>query len=63
MSDEEVKVVVGQRVLHRRADLFGRVERIEGTDAFVKYEWPWDPDAPPEKVPADQLTPATDGVL
>jgi NTP pyrophosphatase (non-canonical NTP hydrolase) len=45
----------GTRVYHRRADLFGRVERCYGTAATVKYEYPWDQSLPPESVPVSEL--------
>lgn len=53
---------IGQRVLHRSQDLFGKLIDIEpdvGVDkGFVQYEWPVDPKAYPVWVPLDQLEPA-----
>ncbi len=46
---------IGQRVYHRRSDLLGRVTSLERDRAFVKYEWPWDPNAAPEPVPIVEL--------
>lgn len=41
---------IGERVYHRRADLFGRIEHLADVHgfgdlkqvAFVRYEWPHD---------------------
>lgn len=45
----------GQRLYHRRSDLIGTVERVEGDRAWIKYELPWDPAADAEEVPIDEL--------
>lgn len=52
------ELAIKQRVYHRRADLFGRIEVVEGDVAKVKYEWPWDPEGPPRSVPLIELIPA-----
>lgn len=46
---------VGDRVYHRRSDLFGSVESIDDGRARVKYEWPFDQSAEPRDVPLDEL--------
>ena len=46
---------VGQRVFNRRSDLFGVIQEIDGSIAKVKYEWPYDPAAPPTEVPLGSL--------
>jgi hypothetical protein len=38
-------ISTGDRVYHRKSDLFGRVVSINGSNATVRYEWPWDPKA------------------
>ena len=48
-------IQVGDRVFHRRADLFGRVTSIKGDNATVRYEWPWDPEAS-EVIPLVELS-------
>jgi dCTP deaminase len=32
--------LLGGRVFHRRADLFGKLEKMEGGLGYVRYEWP-----------------------
>ena len=52
----------GQRVYHRHRDLFGYIvsidRRLDDDRALVKYEWPWDPEKPPEDVPLKELVSA-----
>jgi hypothetical protein len=60
----------GDRVYHRRRDLFGLVLEVwsvgfDGASDFdcnvtlvVKFEPPWDPDLPPESLPAEEFMPA-----
>lgn len=47
----------GDRVYHRRSDLFGRIEALHHTIAAVKYEWPYDPEAEASDVPLAELIP------
>lgn len=51
---------VGERVFHRRLDLFGMViaidYRLDEDRASVKYEWPYDPNADPEIVSVKELS-------
>ena len=49
------QIILGQRVYHRRADLFGTIVLIESGYAHVKYEWPYDPDAEARCVPVSEL--------
>ncbi len=49
------EVWLNQRVFHRRADLFGHVKEIESGSAYVKYEWPYDRNAEPVRVPMSEL--------
>lgn len=53
---------IGERVFHRRADLFGRVTALRTKDgqnlAAVKYEWPWDPAKDAVEVPCAELVEA-----
>lgn len=51
-------IEVNKRVFHRHADLYGTVERFndDGTVAFVKYEWPYDPAAPAAPIAVEELT-------
>lgn len=55
-------IAEGDRVFHRRADAFGRVEkidrRLDEDRVLVKYEWPFDPNAKPFDVPLKELVPA-----
>lgn len=44
----------GDRVYVRRRDLVGQIVERQGT-VFVKWEWPIDPEAPPEEVPINEL--------
>lgn len=50
-------IEVNKRVFHRVVDLYGVVERFndDGTVAFVRYEWPYDPAAPPAPVAVEDL--------
>lgn len=50
-------IEVNKRVFHRYADLYGVVRRFndDGTIAFIEYEWPYDPAAPPVPVPVEDL--------
>lgn len=52
--------VVGCRVYHRRADLFGVVALVDHDNGRVKvkYSHPYDEDADPVEVPAAELVPA-----
>lgn len=61
---------VGDRVYHRRRDLFARVlgvwpalpgdpDDVPDVGLEVKFEWPWDPAAPAERLPADEFVPAS----
>lgn len=45
----------GDRVFHRRADMFGRVESLGDGSALVRYEWPCDPGAEPSDIPLGEL--------
>lgn len=45
----------GERVYHRRADLFGKIQILDNEYALVKYEWPCDPAAPPTTVLLSEL--------
>jgi|GEM_PF-6737923 len=45
----------GLRVYHRARDLFGWVKSVQGNQALVKYEWPWDPKAEPEMIETAEL--------
>lgn len=47
---------IGTRVYVRRRDLFGSLEAIEGDEAVIKFEWPWNPKAPPERQPIKDVT-------
>jgi hypothetical protein len=52
------RFMVGDQVFHRRADLYGRVVAPlpdSGSAYFVKYEWPYDPNANPTLVPVEDL--------
>lgn len=42
--------MAGERVYHRKADLFGSIRTLDSEYALVKYEWPNDPDAVPTSV-------------
>jgi hypothetical protein len=57
-SHEPIKYhfAVGERVYHRRADLFGIIKTIADGYAVVKYEWPNDPNAAPTTVLLTQLS-------
>lgn len=61
------EIEIGQRVFHRRADLFGTVKGLRTKDgqnlATVKYEWPWDPQADPVEVPSAALSDALEVAL
>lgn len=47
----------GELVFWRRRDLFGIVvEDEQDGSCLVKLEWPWDPAAPAERAPVEQLT-------
>lgn len=48
---------LGQRIYHRRADLFGRIETFmpDKVSASVKYEWPYDAAADAKLVPVSEL--------
>jgi hypothetical protein len=48
--------VVGERVYHRRADLFGVIKTIRDGYAVVKYEWPNDPSAAPTTILLTELS-------
>ncbi len=52
------KIITGQRVFHRRADAFGVVIQLNGEEALVKYEWPFDPKWEPQRVPVSELVSA-----
>lgn len=58
--DDVIDPKPGDRVFHRRRDLFGTVVevdyRLDEDRALVKYEWPWDPKAPPESVAVKELS-------
>ena len=46
----------GERVYWRRRDLFGiATEDEHAGGCSLKLEWPWDPSAPAERAPVDQL--------
>lgn len=49
---------VNQRVYYRRGDLFGTIRELDSTSALVKFEWPYDPAAEPERRELNQLQPA-----
>lgn len=49
------RVDVGQRLLIRRRDLIGTVTKVEGDRAWLKLEWPWDPNAEPEEAAITEL--------
>lgn len=57
-AEAEVEGMVGLRVYHRRADLFGKVLSVDGAMASVKYEWPYDPAAEARVVPVRELVSA-----
>jgi len=57
-AEAAIEGMVGLRVFHRRADMFGVVKVIQGKLAFVKYEWPYDPAADAVEVPVSELRPA-----
>jgi hypothetical protein len=48
---------VGDRVYHRRADLFGKVMALSYAEnrAAVKYEPPWNQASDPVRVPLSEL--------
>lgn len=51
--------IVGDRVYHRHADMFGKIESIDGADAMVRYEYPHD-GSYAVKVPMRELTSAAE---
>ena len=52
---------VGDRVYHRRADMFGSIKAMANFERMsVKYEWPYDPAAEPVEVPFNELVHATE---
>ena len=59
-----MNVQIGQRVYHRRADLFGTVKALRTRSgenlAVVKYEWPWDPESDPVEVSCAALVDAAE---
>lgn len=46
---------VGDRVYHRRADLFGTVVDYRKITVLIRYDWPYDPKAEPVWVPMAEL--------
>lgn len=48
----------GHRVLHRRRDLYGVVAGFQDGKVLVRYEWPWNPSAPPSPVDPAELEPS-----
>jgi hypothetical protein len=52
------EITPGQRVYHRCADAFASVVEVDGDDALVKYEWPFDPNWEPQTVPVAEIVSA-----
>lgn len=52
----------GTRVYRRRSDLFGVLCETpsDAATVLVKWEWPWDPAAEPEKVLVSELVLASE---
>lgn len=50
----------GERIYHRRMDLFGSVKSVDATHALVKYEYPYDSEAEPVRVSKDELISASE---